>query len=240
MENYQIFSGSGFALSAEDVYDWIGWLSLFSPRARDRVIQSLIVQTYEPRAIIARAGEPATTWIGVSEGLVKVSAVTSRGHAIMFTAVADGSWVGEGSVIKNDLRRYSLTALRQCSVVHVPRSTFMWMLQESNEFSRFIIDHLNERTGQFIAMMEIARTTDPVARVAGAIANLFNPVLNPKAASLFKITQEELGELAGLSRSSTNQAVRALSRLKLISTQYGGILVVDLKGLHELFANEDS
>lgn len=181
-------------------------------------------------------GELATTWIGVSEGLLKVSAVTGSGQTIMFTAVPEGSWVGEGSVIKREQRRYSLTAMRETRVIHVPRSTFMWLLEESNEFSRFIIDHLNERTGQFIGMLEVARMHHPAARIAGALVNLFNPVLNPRAKPMLKISQEELGELVGFSRSTTNQAVNALKRLQLISTQYGGVLVLDIDKLSEFFS----
>jgi CRP/FNR family transcriptional regulator, cyclic AMP receptor protein len=107
----------------------------------------------------------------------------------------------------------------------------MWLLDTSHEFSRYIIDHLNERTGQFIAMLEVSRITDPAGRVAGAICNLFNPVLYAKAGPLLNISQEELGDLAGLSRSTVNQAITKLKHLNLVNTEYGGVLVLDLERL---------
>src|SRR4030095_11794389 len=142
----------------------------------------------------------------------------------MSTAIPKGSWVGEGSVSKREPRRYDITALRTTRVIHVPRPTFMWLLETSVEFSRYIIDHLNERTGQFIAMLEVGRITDPAGRVAGALANLFNPVLYPKARPLVNISQEGLGELAGFSRATTNAAIAKLRKLNLVRTEYGGIL----------------
>jgi len=207
------------------------WLRLLSPAHQERVMAESYERTYAPKDVVAPMGEVSNSWVGVSEGLLKVSAVTGTGQAIMFTAVQEGSWVGEGSVIKREQRRYGVSALRESRVVHLPRSTFMWLLEESNEFSRFIIDHLNERTGQFISMLEVARISHPAARVAGALSSLFNPVLNPRARPLLNISQEELGDLAGLSRSSANQAVSALKRANLISTQYAGILVLDINGL---------
>ncbi|RZI59617.1 MAG: Crp/Fnr family transcriptional regulator, partial [Pseudomonas sp.] len=217
----------------------LDWLKLFSTTQKNRIIDNLRVQSYSTREVIARMGEPAASWIGVIDGLLKINAVSGRGHAIMLGAVGAGAWVGEGTVIKNDPRRYSLTALRPCSAVHVSRSLFMWMLDESIHFNRYIIDHLNERTGQFISMLEVARTSSPVGRVAGSIVNLFNPLLNPNAKISLRITQEELGELAGLSRSSTNQAVKFLSQSGLLRTQYGGIEVIDFENLSLFFTSDD-
>lgn len=56
----------------------------------------------------------------------------------MFTAVPSGSWVGEGSVIKREPRRYELVAIRTTRVIHVHRPTFMWLLETSIGFSRYI------------------------------------------------------------------------------------------------------
>jgi len=49
----------------------------------------------------------------------------------MFTAVPSGSWVGEGSVIKREYRRYDLIAMRETRVIHVPRPTFMWLWRQA-------------------------------------------------------------------------------------------------------------
>jgi CRP/FNR family cyclic AMP-dependent transcriptional regulator len=207
------------------------WVRMLPNDARERAITDCSERTYHAKDVVAREGEPATSWIGVVDGLLKVSSVTAGGRSIMFTAVPQGSWVGEGSVIKREPRRYDLIALRTTRVIHVPRPTFMWLLETSVEFSRYIIDHLNERTGQFIGMLEVGRITDPAGRVAGALSNLFNPVLYPKAGPLLNISQEELGELAGFSRATTNAAIAKLRKMDLVRTEYGGILVLDIDRL---------
>jgi len=211
------------------------WVQMLPRVSKDRVIADCHDRIYRPRELVAHKGEPATSWIGVVDGLLKVSTVTTSGRSMMFTAVPSGSWVGEGSVIKREPRKYDLMAIRTTRVVHVPRATFMWLLETSVEFSRYIIDHLNERTGQFIAMMEVSRISEPAGRVAGAICSLFNPVLYPQAGSLLKISQEEIGELAGLSRSTTNVAITKLKKLQLLDTEYGGLLVLDLDSLRAYF-----
>lgn len=46
-----------------------------------------------------------------------------------------------------------------------------------------------------------------------------------------RITQQELGYLAGLSRQRVNEALHALQALGLIRIEYGGLRVLDLDGL---------
>lgn len=219
--------------SEGDILSTAAWIRLLPIALRDRVIGECYEKSYTPRDVVAHEGEPASSWIGVIDGLLKVSTVTANGKAVMFTAIATGSWVGEGSVIKREPRRYEVLALRATRVVHVPSATFMWLLGTSLEFARHILDHLNERTGQFLEMLEVSRITDPTARVAGALGNLYNPVLAPTAGPLLNISQEEIGELAGLSRSTTNIAIAKLRKLKLVVPEYNGLLILDLARLKQ-------
>lgn len=209
------------------------WVQTLPQKARERLIADSVDKQYQPGEFVARKGELSSYWIGVADGLLKVSTVTAYGRSVMFTAVPSKSWVGEGSVIKRERRRYDLTALRQSRVIHVPRASFMWLLETSNDFSRYIIDHLNERAGQFLAMREVSQISDPARRVAGAICGLFNPVLYPRAGPMLNINQEEIGELAGLSRPTTNAALKQLKRLQLVNTEYSQLLILDLDRLKE-------
>jgi len=97
----------------------------------------------------------------------------------MLSGIPEGSWVGEGSVIKRELRRYDVIAMRPSRVIHLPGSTVRWLLDTSIEFNQIIVSRLNERLATYIAMFDIDRLNDPVARVARALALMFNPVLHP-------------------------------------------------------------
>lgn len=211
----------------------MAWVQVLPDKSKERLIADSFDKLYAARELIARKAELSSYWIGVVDGLLKVSTVMADGRSVMFTAVPDNSWVGEGSVIKREPRRYDLMALRTSRVIHVPRATFMWLLETSNEFSRYIIDHLNERVGQFLAMREVSQISDPARRVAGAICGLFNPVLCPKAGPMLNISQEEIGELAGLSRPTINLALKQLKKLRLVNPEYGHLLVVDLERLRQ-------
>lgn len=209
------------------------WFQMLPDLARDRVLADSYERSYETRSSVSPRGEVVRSWIGVIDGLVKVDSQNANGKTVMFCAVPRAAWVGEGSLIKKESRRYELVALRPTVAAHMPRATFMWLLETSTDFSRFIIDHLNERVGQFLGSMEMLRIELPAARVAAAICNLFNAVLSPNAGPLLNISQEEMGELAGLARATANVALKRLEELGFVRVEYGALLVIDLEGLRE-------
>jgi biotin operon repressor len=52
------------------------------------------------------------------------------------------------------------------------------------------------------------------------------------------VSQEELGELAGLSRQRTNAAIKALEQADLVRANYGHLLIKDLQALRSFGAME--
>src|SRR2546422_916252 len=105
-------------------------------------------------AFVCRKGEPVEHWIGVIDGLLKISVVSPAGRSMTLTGVAAGGWFGEGSMLKTEARRYDAIALRATRVACVSRATFNWLCEVSIPFNRFLVNQINERCGQFIAMLE--------------------------------------------------------------------------------------
>ena len=216
----------------------VPWVRTLPEPVRSRVMADAYEQRYEDGATVAHTGEPASTWIGVLDGFLKVTITSLSGRMMVFTGIPAGSWVGEGSVLKREIRRYDISAMRKSRVVHIPGATFRWLLDTDLEFTHFIMAHLNERLGQYIGMVEIDRLTDPVAKIARSIGSLFNPVLYPTIQSLVPLSQSELGVLAGLSRQTANKCIKRLEREGLVSVEYGAIYVRDVVALKHYSARE--
>jgi CRP/FNR family transcriptional regulator, cyclic AMP receptor protein len=134
-------------------------------------------------------------------------------------------------VLKNEARRYDLVALRDSRIAMMDRSTFFWLFENSVGFNRFLVGQLNERLGQFIALVEYGRTLDATARLARSIASLFNPILYPDTTRHLDITQEEIGALTGISRQNANQCLKKLERQAMLKLEYGGVTILDLDRL---------
>ena len=211
--------------------DAIPWMHLLSPSEHERAAGDLKISEARPGEFVCRVGRPVTYWIGVIDGLLKMSADNAQGLTMTFTGVPPGGWFGEGTALKREAYRYNIQALRKSRVAGLHVDTFHWLLDNSIAFNRFVMNHLNERLGQFIGLREIDRMTNPDVRVARSLAALFNPVLYPGLGSLLRITQQELAYLVGLSRQRVNEALTNLQAQGIITVEYGGLRVLDLEAL---------
>lgn len=216
---------------AGEIIDGSIWARGLTPEQRLRVRAETGLRAVAAGAFVCQRGEAVESWIGVVEGLVKISSVSSEGKAVTFTGVPAGGWFGEGSLLKADPWKYDAVALRPSQVALMPRATFAWLLDSSIAFNRFLLLQLNERLGQFIGMLETDRLLDPEARTARCLAMLFNPHLYPGVERRLQLSQEEIGYFSGISRQRTNQALRALEAAGLLTLQYGSITVLDVEGL---------
>jgi CRP/FNR family cyclic AMP-dependent transcriptional regulator len=207
------------------------WSRELNQREIDRARAGIVEKSFKADEFICLRGDRFEYWTGVVSGLVKMGTVSREGKAVSFTGVTAGAWFGEGTVLKNEARRYDLVALRDTRLAMMDRATFLWLFENSVVFNRFLVGQLNERLGQFIALLEYDRMLDATARLARCIASLFNPILYPDVTRHLEITQEEVGSLSGISRQNANQCLKALEKEGLLKLEYGGITIVDLERL---------
>ncbi len=219
------------APSLQRLFDSSPWARALTPAQHALIADNTLVKRIPAGGYLCRKGESVDHWIGVMEGLVKMANVSADGKPTTFTGIRDGGWFGEGSLLKDELRRYDIVALRDTTAAYVARAAFMQLLDESVAFNRHLLLQLNERLSQFIAMVEHDRLMSPDARLARGLAWLFNPLLYPDIGPTMPLSQEELGQLVGVSRQRTNQALKRLEQAGLIKVEYGAIRVLALDGL---------
>jgi CRP/FNR family cyclic AMP-dependent transcriptional regulator len=207
------------------------WTHDLDADTRARVSAEIIERRVPAGGYVCRKGEPVEHWIGVIEGLLKLSNVSPTGKSVTLTGVPALGWFGEGSVLKDEPRRYDVIALRESRVALMPRTTFLWLLDTSLSFNRFLVRQLNERLAWFISMLEHERLLETDARVARCLASLFNPILYPGGGNRLAFSQEEIGFLSGVSRQRVNQALQVLEKEGLVSIEYGGLTILDVEGL---------
>ncbi|MDB5798955.1 MAG: Crp/Fnr family transcriptional regulator [Paucimonas sp.] len=207
------------------------WWNVLTPAQMERVEAELVERSIPAGSFACRKGDPVEHWMGVSDGLLKMSSVSPEGKTVTFTGMLAGGWFGEGSLLKTEPRRYDVVALRDSTLACMPRATFNWLLDTSIAFNRFLLMQLNARLGLFISLVEYDRMLDTDARVARCLAALFNPYLNPVASRQLPLSQEEIGYLCSTSRQRANQALQVLEKAGLVKVEYGGITILDMDGL---------
>ena len=220
-------------ISMKDMLRQTIWGKALTAGQLERVEADMTERTVAAGAFVCRKGDPVDHWIGVTDGLLKMSSVSPEGKIVTFTGMLTGGWFGEGSLLKAEPRKYDVVALRDSQLALMPRATFNWLLDNSIPFNRFLLMQLNERLGLFVSLVEFDRMLDTDARVARCLAALFNSYLNPGYGNRLQISQEEIGYLCSTSRQRANQALQVLEKKGFLKIDYGSITIRDLNGLRQ-------
>lgn len=204
------------------------WASELSPVELERAASGVSLRTYARGSYICHSGDVLEAWTGVVEGLAKIATISPDGKPISYSGIPAGGWFGEGSIIKNEARKYDIVAVRDTRLAMMNAATFRWLFENSAGFNRFLVFQINERLGQFIGMLGVDRMLDAVGRMARTLAWLFNPVLFPAVGHRLDISQEELAQLSGLSRQAANKALKTLVEEGLVEIDAHAIIVRQL------------
>ncbi|MES2945437.1 MAG: Crp/Fnr family transcriptional regulator [Pseudomonadota bacterium] len=217
-----------------DFLETTSWRACLTPAQMDRVYLETVMRRFDAGSTVCLRGSPAMHWMAVVDGMLKVDTIAADGRATTFAGVPAGAWFGEGAALKGEARPYAVVAIRDSQVAFMPRQTFLWLIDDSRAFSRWVIDQLNARLGHYVALVESFRLHDATARVAYGVSELFNPQLYPATGPKLVISQEEIARLCGLARQNTHRALHKLEESGLLRIRYGVIEVLDLEGLQNM------
>ncbi|MBB3178643.1 Crp/Fnr family transcriptional regulator [Variovorax sp. Sphag1AA] len=179
-------------------------------------------------------GEQQHAWYGVLEGLVKWAITAQDGRTVSLGGQSVGSWFGEGTLIRNEPRQSDLVALRPSRVALIPFDTFDWLRRNRPTFNDFLLMQVNERLHWFMGNYAAQGLLDTDSQVARALIGMVNPLANPLGERHLQLSQEEIANLAAVSRQSCNSALMRFKSAGLVRSEYGGIVVLDIPGLQRL------
>jgi CRP-like cAMP-binding protein len=218
-------------IDAAELKSIAAWAQGLTEAEIERARRGVTLKSFGRGAHLCHRDDKFEHWAGVVDGLMKFGATDAAGRVVSFGGLPPGMWFGEGSLLKNEPRKYEVVALRDTRLALMNKATFDWLCNESVAFNRYLVRQFNERLGQFIALLEHARTLDATARVARNLAWIMNPVVAPRVGDRIEISQEELGLLSGVSRQAANAALKQLAAEGLLVVDHRCVRVRDLSRL---------
>jgi len=188
----------------------------------------------EAGAHLAWKGDVVEHWAVVVDGMVKIEATAADGRRTTLLGVTVGGWFGEAALLGDGRWPFDVVATRATRLGLLPRAAFERLLASSIGFNRFLIGQLNARLSQFVQRCEHDRFSEAPEHLAHCLAELFDARLYPRTGRCLPMSQEEVAQLAGISRPTANRALHALERQGVLSVRYGSIEVHDPEALARL------
>ena len=207
------------------------WFAGLPAAMQERLREEVFAEQADKGAVMMPAGSAVQGWHAVLSGLVMLQSPTSQGRSSAFIGVPDGEWFGEGSAMKPEPRRYHVVALRPTTLLCLPLPLFATLRETSLAFNQFLVLHLNMRLGQAMTIIEAGRTQSTEHRAPLYLSRLFW-----RSTRRLNLTQEELGQLVGLSRQTVNKVLRSLEGMGIVSLDFGRVAIVDDEALNAYLA----
>jgi CRP/FNR family transcriptional regulator, cyclic AMP receptor protein len=211
------------------------WFEALGSADQERLLRECTTQRAERGEVVLKAQQALCGWHAVLWGFVRLQSPAPRSDpASAFVAVTGGEWFGEGTALHGEPRRYEVVALRPTELLCVPAPLFQHLVATSLPFNRAVLDHINRRLRQAMAIIEAQRMGTLEQRLGLYLTRHFwHGLLR------LQLNQTELGYLAGMSRQAVNRALHELASRALVTVERGRVVAVDQEGLERFLGMRD-
>ncbi len=177
--------------------------------------------TVGPGKPLYAAGDPPDAMYGLGSGMLDVALPIDGEEEVTIYRAEPGFWIGDSAILAATSRTISIATATECRLFRIPASVIRRHLQDNpGDWQCFyLLSHLNGTMAlQFAAEV---LSLSPSTRFARMLLRLADND------GIVRITQEEMGKLAGMSRSTFRRSLASLGASGVIKTEYGCLRILD-------------
>ncbi|MBV8468444.1 MAG: Crp/Fnr family transcriptional regulator [Burkholderiaceae bacterium] len=227
------FSDGQLSCQTEGVEAFVrasSWAAALQPDSMSRLLAATTVCKLAPGEVLCHQGEKPLHWYGLMKGLLRQDVFTHDGERVSLAIGRKGLWIGEAALVMGEPRRYEMSALREAVVVSIGAQAFAHTLCDDPEFNRAMMLTISHRMHYYMELYVIQHSSVPEQRVACVLRSMVGEM--PQEAHLhLTITQDEVAQLAGISRQRTHRALHEMQQRGIIEIAYGAITILDFEEL---------
>ena len=170
-------------------------------------------------------GDAGTQLIAVLSGRVKIVVSSPDGREAVLNVVHEGEIFGEIALFDGCPRTAGAIAISDCELLSIDRRQFLPLVRAEPDVAIRLIETLCARLRRSSEQYEDVMFLNLRARVAKLLLRLADEVEGPLPRKVV-VTQQEMSQMAGLSRESINKQLRAWAQARWVRLQRGGVLVL--------------
>ncbi len=187
-------------------------------------------KTFHSGKEVFGVGEKAEFLPMILQGRVKVVRFLEEGKEIILNFFNDGDVFAIPPIL--DGRNYPATAIamEDTKILLVYKTEFFKLLDESDEFSDFIMSRMSSLMREIASSMENLAVASPEKRI-GKILIKISEKESQNGTAKINLRRQDIAEMAGLTTETTIRTVKKLADKNLIKIVLGKIYVEDKERL---------
>jgi CRP-like cAMP-binding protein len=196
-----------------------------------RLVSAGGARHHEPDAVLLRQGDPATHVLMLVIGRVKVLRVSTGGDVLVLAVRGPGEILGDISVLDGEDRSATVIAVDPCETRYLPADRFL-LLVRSLGLESELLRHAMGRIREGEAWRAEIAGLPAGPRLVRTLLRLAAP--GPAAPIDVGLDQTELGQAAGLARSTIAVELARLRAQGIVATSRRRITITDIARLRTL------
>lgn len=206
----------------------VGWLSRQPEDFRSLVARLGRWRQVRAGEILYIAGDEPDGMLGLAEGILELTFPLMGDEPVVIHRAEPGFWIGEAAILTGQTRLVSIAAATNVRVFFIPASSIRRMVEEEPRHWQPFYEQSLISTMTAVTLLAEALSLSPRARVARILLRLARPDGSVPG------SQEDLGRLLGMTRSSVRRALSSLIAEGAVESGYGLLSVKDSDKLMQL------
>lgn len=214
-------------------------LSIFRGKFCDVILPNRKATTFEKNDVIYSVGDRSRILYFLQSGFVKVGAITSSGHEVIYDVRQQGDMVGELCVSEPE-RPDRAVALERVTAISVPFQEIKDILIAKPALMSTMIDVFCRALKEAYEQINTLATDDTVHRLAKVLSALAHKIGRHSGALIeipTYLTQEEIAQMAAARRERISTALNLLRREGAVHYTARGHLMIDPVKLRAVFVD---
>jgi CRP/FNR family transcriptional regulator, cyclic AMP receptor protein len=184
-------------------------------------------------------GDAGTQLIAILSGRIKIAISSPEGREAVLNVVHEGELFGEIALFDGRPRTAAAIAITDCELMSIDRRHFLPLVREQPDIAIKLIEILCARLRRSSEQYEDIMFLNLRARVAKLLLRLAEEAGGPLPRKVL-VTQQEMSQLAGMSRESINKQLRSWAQAKWVRLERGGVVVLRPEALETIVQLPDS
>jgi CRP-like cAMP-binding protein len=210
-----------------------------TPAALERLCRYAKTVKFKRGAKVVSKGDPGASMFAVARGTVRMSSPSADGRNALLNLIGAGETFGEIAMLDGQPRSTDAIANTDCELLVIDRRDLLPFLREEPDLAMRFIELLCTRLRWTSEQVEELILQNLSARLASALVRLVGRKAGNGKDRTIDATQQQLSEMVGISRESTNKQLVSWAANGWVRLEHGAIVVLQPEALREVAEREE-
>ena len=200
--------------------------ALLTSAQAESVADAVVKRRFKRGEVVVEQGNKSNTLFILLTGRARVITADKRGREVILATLQPGDYVGEMSLIDNQVHSATVRAEVQTDMLSLGRAEFARCLPENSSMAYAIMKGLVQRLRHADRKIESLALMDVYGRVARALLEFAQPDRDGLLAVRDRISRQDIAKMVGASREMVSRVMKDLEERGFVETREDGSMLI--------------